>query len=240
MNALRRTGSGAYFNFCRRTQSRIVGKAPFFMGTSRPAVRLSNVGNHGEGRFAVVTKKLPPRYRHCECCGTEYRIKNSLSRYCSNACRQRDWSANHPGYMVDAQRKYLEDPTHQQRRDARMRQYRASDGAKNRARQLQRARYHRNPDPVKAYVRARRLRYVVGHTQGEWDALKSAYEHRCAYCGKKSARLTKDHIIPISQGDPQTVDRIENIVPACRSCNSRKCNRPAPLFQPVLLCAVSD
>jgi hypothetical protein len=45
--------------------------------------------------------------------------------------------------------------------------------------------------------------------------------HHCAYCGAEfnSARLTRDHIKPISQGG---ADTWMNVVTACRSCNQRK------------------
>ena len=70
-------------------------------------------------------------------------------------------------------------------------------------------------------------------TRGEWEAIKVAYKHRCAYCGKKQKRLTQDHVIPLSKGGGTTMG---NIIPACQSCNSRKgSNLPAKPVKLVLL-----
>ena len=68
-------------------------------------------------------------------------------------------------------------------------------------------------------------------TSAQWDAIKTAYGYRCAYCGQKPKSLTKDHIKPIALGGALTAD---NIVPACRSCNARKNAKIVPA-QPVLL-----
>lgn len=48
--------------------------------------------------------------------------------------------------------------------------------------------------------------------------------HVCAYCGHtlSSARLTRDHIVPVSQGG---TDNWMNVVTACRSCNQAKSGR---------------
>ena len=44
--------------------------------------------------------------------------------------------------------------------------------------------------------------------------------HICAYCGKQGNKyLTRDHIVPLSQGGR---DVWSNCTTACRSCNSRK------------------
>lgn len=59
----------------------------------------------------------------------------------------------------------------------------------------------------------------------EWHRILAAYRHRCVYCGKRSNRLTQDHILPVSKGGKTEPS---NIVPACKSCNSRKGDR-APL-----------
>ncbi len=69
-------------------------------------------------------------------------------------------------------------------------------------------------------TRTMRLRYNGGrHTTGEWLLLKFYYGNRCAACGMRNRKLTKDHIIPVSKGGK---DDISNIQPLCVSCNSKK------------------
>lgn len=47
-------------------------------------------------------------------------------------------------------------------------------------------------------------------------------ENICAYCGRKSKRLTIDHVVPHSRGGKTTW---ENTVACCKSCNSRKSDK---------------
>lgn len=55
-------------------------------------------------------------------------------------------------------------------------------------------------------------------TAAQWlETLKRAH-YRCYYC-KKKRPLTMDHVIPLSKGGLHTQ---ENVVPACRECNSSK------------------
>jgi 5-methylcytosine-specific restriction endonuclease McrA len=53
-----------------------------------------------------------------------------------------------------------------------------------------------------------------------WAALKAAWGG-CAYCGTTDPSLQRDCVLPLSRGGRYTLD---NIVPACRSCNASKCN----------------
>ena len=55
-----------------------------------------------------------------------------------------------------------------------------------------------------------------------WLDIQLAYENKCAYCGVRTNDLSKDHIISISAGGSDTMD---NIVPACKSCNSSKSSK---------------
>ena len=54
----------------------------------------------------------------------------------------------------------------------------------------------------------------------QWQALVTAWAG-CAYCGTAGVALQRDCVLPISRGGRYTVD---NVVPACRSCNTSKCN----------------
>ena len=72
-----------------------------------------------------------------------------------------------------------------------------------------------------ARKRSRRLDLVVNDLTGEqWAALKAAWDG-CAYCGATDGPLQRDCVLAISRGGRYTVD---NVVPACASCNTSKCN----------------
>lgn len=68
--------------------------------------------------------------------------------------------------------------------------------------------------------RKRRMQGVVHDlTDTQWSALLGAWG-ACAYCGSPDD-LQRDCVLPISRGGRYTVG---NVVPACRSCNTSKCN----------------
>ena len=57
------------------------------------------------------------------------------------------------------------------------------------------------------------------YTLEEWQETLKWFKDRCAYCGLLSDNLEQDHVIPVSAGGAYVV---ENMVPACRRCNSSK------------------
>lgn len=57
-------------------------------------------------------------------------------------------------------------------------------------------------------------------TPAQWAALQEEWGG-CAYCGAADAALQRDCVLAISRGGRYTLD---NVVPACRSCNASKCN----------------
>lgn len=69
--------------------------------------------------------------------------------------------------------------------------------------------------------RRRRVASVVNDlTDNQWINLMAAWGG-CAYCGAEEPALQRDTMLPISRGGRYTLD---NVVPACRSCNASKCN----------------
>jgi len=63
---------------------------------------------------------------------------------------------------------------------------------------------------------------LVSHdlTDAQWATLQAEWGG-CAYCGATGGPLQRDCVLPISRGGRYTLD---NVVPACRSCNASKCN----------------
>ena len=73
------------------------------------------------------------------------------------------------------------------------------------------------------YARRRKRRMDrVEHdlSDEQWVALKDAWVG-CAYCGEVDKPLQRDCVLALSRGGRYTLD---NIVPACRACNTSKCN----------------
>jgi 5-methylcytosine-specific restriction endonuclease McrA len=69
--------------------------------------------------------------------------------------------------------------------------------------------------------RKRRMERVEHDLSDEqWTALQAAWGG-CAYCGTADSALQRDCVLALSRGGRYTLD---NIAPACRACNTSKCN----------------
>lgn len=121
---------------------------------------------------------------------------------------------------------------------AAMRRWRERNPELRRARnrEYKRAAYRRDPEKFKAqraaYIathpevkrardqayRARRLAAAGAFTGAEWRALVLRFNNCCAYCGAPGP-LEADHRVPLARGGTNYID---NILPACRTCNGRK------------------
>lgn len=55
----------------------------------------------------------------------------------------------------------------------------------------------------------------------QWEGTLKEFNNKCAYCGC-SGNLHQEHVIPVTKDGGYTK---ENIIPACKSCNSSKWNR---------------
>ena len=164
---------------------------------------------------------------------------------------QDSWNANRTPEQANASnRARLAIPANKLRKAQQDKAYVTRNAEKIRARQ--RAYTATHSETIKARVKAwnkahpeerrnqdllRKARQLGAHrvtlSHAQWREIKEAFDHRCAYCGRKMQRLTRDHITPtVAKGD----HHIHNIVPACQSCNSRKgIGPPLKPVQPLLL-----
>lgn len=147
-----------------------------------------------------------------------------MERKRNQTSKRKEWKRNY----------YL---THKEYFAQKQREYRVRNKDKSNARWAKW--YKENPDKVRLkcmindqHRRMRELNLPATLTKEQWQAIKSAYKNKCAYCGKYSKRLCQDHFIPITKGGGYVPD---NIVPACRRCNSSKCDRSAPKDAPIRL-----
>jgi 5-methylcytosine-specific restriction endonuclease McrA len=75
---------------------------------------------------------------------------------------------------------------------------------------------------VRAARRRKRRMDRVEHdlSDAQWIGLKRAWGG-CAYCRAVDTPLQRDCVLALSRGGRYT---LANVVPACRSCNTSKCN----------------
>ena len=187
-------------------------------------------------KFSPDKRSVDGKYPSCmDCSNARERARRLTDRERLNV-RHRRWSARRRK-ILNAQAR------------TRYPKYRTLRGAAINARS--RARWHadpevhrfrlreyrrRHPELIAASIQRRRARLknvpVSDLTAAQWLAIQALCRWRCVYCGKKTAALTQDHIIPLSKNGNHSMD---NVVPACRSCNSRKHTGP-PLIpvQPLL------
>jgi len=81
--------------------------------------------------------------------------------------------------------------------------------------------------------RAFKKRLAAGSfTYEEWQKKLEEYNNCCAYCGKLLIiDITIDHDIPIAKGGTNSID---NLVPCCKPCNSKKHSKTGDEFKALM------
>ncbi|MCR4338944.1 MAG: HNH endonuclease [Gemmatimonadaceae bacterium] len=147
--------------------------------------------------------KAPPRIVACIVCGATFVVQGRghvKRRHCDEH-RERRWVS----YYARNKKRVLEQRSH------RVDELRAWFAAYRKANKGKRNVWHHRR-------RARQVGATGRHTHEEWLLVLRDLP-MCFWCGRRDAALTKDHLFPLSRGG---TDDINNIVPACRRCNSRK------------------
>lgn len=119
--------------------------------------------------------------------------------------RAKQYRKDHPDVVKDIRRRFRENHLEDIRRDGRERMRTPH------ARELARLAHHR---------RNQLNDYVLSSEQ--WQLVLDFFNGKCAYCGS-SDRIEMDHFFPLSRGGLAIMG---NVVPACKSCNSSKNNKP--------------
>ena len=157
------------------------------------------------------------------CFGKDKRVKSGRRSMCSDCKREynKEYRETHPQVCGNAGGKKYKYPY----KLKSSRAYYIKN--KEKVKETNHKRHKEHPEIIRRHASLRRARLNNadgnGWTDKQEKELKNSYDNRCAYCGKKFGALEMDHIIPLTRGGDH---KIENIVPACRSCNAGKFNRP--------------
>lgn len=190
---------------------------------------------------------------NCRPCEAEYH-REWAQRPESRAILRENWKRNRESERGKAtqaaynrsekhrQARAMWNETHQEQREAWFKEYRTTEkrkevlrryyanGGKAQVKRNQRTAKGKETQRrglVKRRARVKLQREITPElTAAEWQEILDAHGHACRYCGRTDLPLTQDHVIPLKRGGSHSK---ENIVPACRPCNSRK---GARLLQP--------
>ena len=158
-------------------------------------------------------RRKDPEFRDAENKHQRERYANDDEYREARNKRQRERYANDPEYLKNYLReRYANDPEFRDAKKNYMREWVLN-----------------NPEKVRIY-RHKRREWLIdtwdGHTVGDIKRLREQQFNECKYCGVEMndinydpAQWTIEHIIPRTKGGTNTLD---NIVIACRKCNSKK------------------
>ena len=146
--------------------------------------------------------------------------KESILGYCKEYLKQ--WKKNNPEYFKNYWRENKEKISEQQKKWY-INNVEHKKKYKRKWNKTETGKANNQRGFVKRQAKLRKIINTL--TAEEWLDILKEYKYKCAYCGKEFNlfdRPTRDHVIPISKEGNNVK---ENIIPACRSCNSKKNNK---------------
>jgi len=134
--------------------------------------------------------------------------------------RRKQYRQENKGYIAEQKKQ------HQQNNKESITEYSKQYRQDNKERLSEYRKQYCQENPEKCAIhkqrrRARKRQLDSTLTPEQWENIKENFNHKCAYCGKED-KLAQEHFLPLSKGGEYTHN---NIVPACKSCNSSKGNK---------------
>lgn len=175
--------------------------------------------------------------------GAQERSRQAQKRYYQNRSakakarayeRTRQWRARNKAYLSAYAHEYNTGHGKEARRAYNKKRIMAWSEAEKQANRARVAAWEKaHPERARASkaIRLARRRMLIQAalntlTQDQWEMVVAVCKGRCVYCGKREA--TMDHLTPYTRGGDNT---LHNVLPACKSCNSRKW--AGPVLKPV-------
>lgn len=168
------------------------------------------------GRGCLMTGCIRP-HRAKGLCDTHYQAARRRLRGRPKQRYDGAWYRAWYARTADAQR--AKRARHRAQRAEYNRRWSARNPERRRA--MEQRQRDRNPEASRERSRrhdALRRGAAGAHTQQEWLEKCALLGNVCLYCGEAKP-LTRDHKVPLSRGG---TDDIDNVVPACHSCNCAK------------------
>ncbi len=138
------------------------------------------------------------------------------------------WREENPGYFVKWRAENLEavkkkDADYYRRNMEKVLAQTSAWAKANRERKRESNRAWLAANPGYRAAQTRRYQGVKvaagpAYTRVDWQRYLDLFGERCLACGS-DAKITADHVIPLSKGGPNTIDNIQGL---CQLCNSSK------------------
>lgn len=114
------------------------------------------------------------------------------------------------------------------------------------AREWRRAWKRRNPAKARsasALAESRRRARIAGakgsFSLADWEGALAFFDHACAYCGAANPQH-REHVVPLCRAEHSPTHGPENILPACKPCNSSKRSRLVSEWRPEIVASLVD
>lgn len=151
-------------------------------------------------------------------------LRSDPIRVAGNKARVRSWRHQNLDSVRRNDRLRARSPESKDRHKVYLLRYLQKPENKEKLRESARRWRSKNPEKVRVLLRNRRARLLSApgkHSADDIERLLKKQEFRCYWCFSdiSNGRCSVDHYIPLIKGGS---NGSENIVMACRSCNSRK------------------
>ena len=148
---------------------------------------------------------------------------------CKKALSRAYYQANHARELARARAKQAAHPDYAKYQQQKMYRWRAANRERDRETAKKSMRIWRESHPELARAKWHARRAQVKSSPAIARRITALLKEPCAYCGA-TENMSIDHVIPLSRGGMHTED---NLLPACRSCNSSKGQKQLDEWSPL-------